>query len=374
MAISDTTMFHTAGVAGVPANGSGPAPSRSSEEGAHAEAAPTAPAPGARPLAGPGYAAAIDLGGTKILAAILGPDGRVISRAKKMTHAKRGAAAIVDRMAAAVREAAAEAGVEVAELAGAGVGAPGPIDEAGGTVLVAPNLGWEHFPLRAELEARLDRPVFLGNDVSVAVLAEHRAGAGVGARHMVGIWPGTGVGGGIVANGELYGGAGSLAGEVGHITIKAGGPKCGCGGRGHLEAFCSRTAIVKTIARAVKRGGKTALGKDEGEILEATSGDLAKARAKGDELVMKALDRSAKYLALGIASVTNLLNPELVVLGGGVVEALGDEYVEQVAQLVRRAPLHAATHQVRIVRSVLGDDAGITGAALLVRQGTAGRA
>ena len=321
------------------------------------------------PLAGAGHVAAIDLGGTKILAAIFAPDGSVVSRAKQTTDAERGAAVVVDRMAEAVREAAAEAGVEIDALEGIGVGAPGPIGADGGVVRVAPNLGWVNFPLRDELAARLGRPVFLGNDVSVAVLAEHQVGAGRGTQHMVGIWPGTGVGGGIIANGKLYGGAGHMAGEIGHTTVKAGGPKCGCGGRGHLEALCSRTAIVKEIAKYVKRGDKTELTKIAGkDVTKATSGDLRKAMQREDKVVMKVLERTAKYLALGIASAANLLNPELVVLGGGVIEALGEPFVARIRELTRAQPLEAVTRDLRIEPSLLGDDAGITGAALLVRR------
>jgi glucokinase len=173
----------------------------------------------------------------------------------------------------------------------------------------------------------------------------------------------------MIMDGKLYGGVGDLAGEVGHMTIKAGGPKCGCGGRGHLEALCSRTAIVREIAKMVKRGAKSEITKIAGgNILQATSGDLAKALLRGDKVVMKVLDRASKHLALGIASVANLLNPEMVVLGGGVIEALGDPFVERVTELVRKQPLRAATADLKIVKSQLGDDAGITGAALLARQ------
>ncbi len=324
---------------------------------------------GENPLAGRTHAAAIDLGGTKILAAVFAPDGSIVSRAKKMTRAERGAEVVVDRMAEAVREAAAKAGVDVAELQAVGVGVPGPLDADTGVVFVAPNLGWRDFAVGPALAERLGRPVRLGNDVSVAVLAEHEAGAGRGTRHMVGIWPGTGVGGGIVVNGRLYGGVGDLAGEVGHMTILADGPKCGCGGRGHLEALCSRTAIVREIARRVKGGEKTRLSKITGkDVTQATSGDLAKAIAKGDKMVSEVIDRAGYYLALGIANLANVLNPELVVLGGGVVEALGESFVNGVAEQVRMQPLHAVTADLRIVASSLGDDAGITGAALLARR------
>ena len=160
-----------------------------------------------------------------------------------------------------------------------------------------------------------------------------------------------------------------MAGAIGHTTVKAGGPKCGCGGRGHLEALCSRTAIVKELAKHVKRGDKTELTKIAGkDVTKATSGDLRKAVQREDKVVMKVLERTAKYLALGIASAANLLNPELVVLGGGVIEALGEPFVARIRELTREQPLEAVTRDLRVEPSLLGDDAGITGAALLVRR------
>ena len=186
---------------------------------------------------------------------------------------------------------------------------------------------------------------------------------------MVGIWPGTGIGGGLVLNGQIYTGAANLAGEIGHLTVKEGGPRCGCGGRGHLEALASRTAIVRDIAKAVKKGEKTVLTKIvKKDVSQATSGALAEAWQQGDKLVGRVLDRAAKHLASGIASVANLLNPEIIVLGGGVIEGLGEPYVQRIRALVRKQPLHASTESVTIVRSELGDDAGVTGAALLARR------
>src|SRR5262249_25779087 len=159
--------------------------------------------------------------------------------------------------------------------------------------------------------------------------------------------------------------------EIGHITVDAGGPKCGCGGRGHLESLASRTGIAREIARRVKKGDRTLLTKYAGkDITTATSGDIAKALAKGDKLVAKVPARAAGSLAIGTASLANLLTPELVVLGGGVVEALGEPYVERVASLVKEQPLATSTGTLRIVRSALGDDAGITGAAIIARRVT----
>ncbi|HEX2186557.1 MAG TPA: ROK family protein [Chloroflexota bacterium] len=347
------------------------APAAPLTAGAAAAAAPAAqPSHTASPLAGEGYVGAIDLGGTKILAAIVGPDGKIVSRTKKVTGSDHRPAVVIDRIATCLREAARLAGVEAQDLQAVGMGAPGPIDPVDGSIKIAPNLSWENVPLRAELLARLRVPVALGNDVRVAVLAEHAAGAGRGVRHMVGIWPGTGIGGGLIVDGQLYLGSGMMAGEIGHITLKAKGPRCGCGGRGHLEALASRTAIVRDVAKAVKKGDKTLLTKLVGkDVSKATSGALAEAWHQGDRVVSRVLARAAEYLALGIASMANVLNPELVILGGGVIEGLGEPYIEIVRRHVREMPLLSSPAALRIVKSERGDDAGITGAALLARRG-----
>ena len=319
--------------------------------------------------AGSGHVAAVDLGGTKILAAVFGPDGQIAARAKKATGKDHTPAAVIDRIAACVREAALSAGVPARELRAVGVGAPGVCDVEAGIVKIAPNLDWIDVPLKTELQNRLAVPATVNNDVRVAVIAEHAVGAGRGVANMIGVWPGTGLGGGLILDGRLYTGTAGLAGEIGHTTVLAGGPKCGCGGRGHLEALASRTGIVREIARRVKKGDKTLLTKYAGkDVTTATSGDLAKAWAKGDRLVTKVLDQAAQYLAVGIASLANLLNPDLVVLGGGVTEALGDRFIDRVAALVKKQPLSTSTGSVRIVRAALGDDAGITGAAIIARR------
>lgn len=321
-------------------------------------------------LAGNGYVAGIDLGGTKVLAAIFSPDGSIVSRAKVVTG-RTGGIDVVERMAAAVREAAKVARLDLSQVTAVGTGVPAPVNPVTGVVHMTPNIaGWEDMPLKQELGGRLDGiPVAIDNDVRVAVIAEHGAGAGVGARNMVGIWPGTGVGGGLILDGRIYTGSASYAGEIGHITIKEGGDPCGCGGRGHLEAYCSRTAIVKQLEKLVRAGKKTRLTRIVGrDVLRAKSSDLAEAAALGDSVVISVLDRTARYLAIGIASIANLLNPEIIVLGGGVIEALGDDFVEQVTARVRTEPFRATTGPLKIVASALGDDAGITGAAIIARQ------
>ena len=218
------------------------------------------------------------------------------------------------------------------------------------------------------MERRLGVPVAVDNDVRVAVRAEHAVGIGRGVRNMVGIWPGTGVGGGIVIDGQVIAGATNSAGELGHITVKAGGPLCGCGGRGHLEALASRTAIVKYIEKRIQKGDSTTLERSDGDVARIRSEALANAYARGDKVVTRAIDRAARYLSIGIASIANTVNPELVVIGGGLVEALGQPFVQRIADGVKGQPMIAATENIRIVQSALGDDAGAMGAALIARR------
>lgn len=321
------------------------------------------------PLAGDGYVGGIDLGGTKILAVVVGPDGREIGRSKKSTGKNHEPGAVIDRIAKCLQEAAAAAGVSVDQLRAVGIGAPGPVVPEEGVLEVAVNLGWHDVPLKSELEQRLGVSVVVDNDVRVAVLAEHLAGVGRGTRSLVGVWLGTGIGGGVVVNDELITGANNSAGELGHMTIKAGGPKCACGGRGHLESLASRSAIVRAIAERVDRGKKTILTSIvEGEVARATSGDLADAYRKGDKLVVREINRGAKYLSIGIASIANVLNPEMVVLGGGLVEALGEPFLRRVTEEVHERPMYAATRPLKIVQSELLDDAGVIGASLIARR------
>jgi glucokinase len=325
-------------------------------------------------LVGDGYVGAVDLGGTKILAVVVAPDGRIAGRAKKKSTSRGSDAAIVlDRIAECVREAASQAGIAPSEIRAIGVGVPGPVVRETGVVTAAVNLGWKDVPVRDELERRLGVPIGLDGDVRTAVLAEHRAGAGQGARNMVGIWPGTGIGGGVIINGAIVTGATNSAGEIGHMTIKAGGPLCACGGKGHLESLASRTAIAKWISGRVQKGDKTVLTTMvAGDVARATSGDLADAVAQGDKLAIKGIERAAKYLSIGIASVANLVNPELVVLGGGLVQALGEPFVRQIATQLNGRPMLAATRDLKVVMSQLGDDAGVIGGALIARWLTEG--
>jgi glucokinase len=234
-------------------------------------------------------------------------------------------------------------------------------------------LGWENLNVRAEMEGRLPGTrVFLENDVRAAALSEHLLGAGRGFESMLAVFIGSGVGGGLVINGRLYHGAHGGAGEIGHLVVRAAGPRCGCGRFGCVEAMSARDAVGRYVIQAVARGRQTVLSEIlHGNLLAFTSRDLAAAVARDDAVAIHAARRSARYLGLAIGGVANLLDPAVVVIGGGIAEAVGQRYIDWAAQLARSQILSSGARAVPIVPSQLGDDAGLLGAALTAYLGLA---
>lgn len=312
----------------------------------------------------------VDMGGTKILAAVVDAEGNILSTSKIPTQAKSKTSVVIDRIAECIRDVINESPVDADSIGAIGIGAPGPLDPVTGVVIFAPNLGWKDVPLKTELEARVDIPTFVDNDVNVGTLGEHTFGAGRGVKNIVGIFVGTGIGGGIIMNGKLFHGASKTAGEIGHIIVKAGGPRCGCGNRGCLEAMASRTAMTKEFQKAILKKGKKSIlsnltGGDLGLI---RSGVLAKALHSKDKLTRKVFKKTTKYLGIGIGSIVNFLNPEMIILGGGVVEAVGDKFLDDIRKAANKYALPDTLKGVQIVGAKLGDDAGVLGAAALARQ------
>ena len=312
----------------------------------------------------------VDMGGTKILSAVIDAEGNILGTAKLSTKADEGTTAVIDRIAESIEKAIDKSNVENASIQAIGIGAPGPLDPETGVVIFAPNLGWRDVPLKTELEARTGLPTFVDNDVNVGTLGEHAFGAAQGVENVVGIFVGTGIGGGIILKGELFHGASKTAGEIGHIIVKAGGPRCGCGARGCLEAVASRTAMAKQFRKAIqKKGKKSVLTKlTNGDLSVIRSGVLVKAIRANDKLTLKVFKKATKYLGIGIGSIVNFLNPEMIVLGGGVVEALDDTFIDNIRTYVEKYALPDTLNGVRIVRAKLGDNSGILGAAALARQ------
>lgn len=318
------------------------------------------------------YVVGMDLGGTKILAAVVDAEGRILAEAKRATRADEGPRFVIRRMAQTVRKAAANAGIDWAEVTGVGVGAPGPIDPESGFVYNPPNLpGWDEIALGPRLSEALDLPVFVENDVNLGTLGEHALGAGQDTKDMVGIFVGTGVGGGLILNGQLRSGFRHAAGEVGHMIVLADGPVCGCGKRGCLESVASRTAIERDIRLGIAAGRKSLIPKLVRQKGRMTSGVLAEALRKGDPLTTEVMARAQWYLGLLSASIVNLVDPEMIVFGGGVVEALGKGFLTPIRTTARQYYIQrAGADRVRIVAAQLGDHAGVLGASVLVRRRT----
>jgi glucokinase len=231
---------------------------------------------------------------------------------------------------------------------------------------MAPNLGWVELAVREELERRLPgKSVFMENDVRAAALSEQRLGAGRGYTSMLAVFVGSGVGGGYVVDDRLYHGAHGGAGEIGHMVVRAGGPRCGCGRAGCFEAMSARDAVGRYVIQEVARGHRTVLS----DILKGNL--LAFTISQDDAVAIRAARRSARYAGLAIGGVVNLLDPGIVVIGGGIAEALGQRYVDWAAEIARRQILASAAHDIPIVASKLGNDAGLLGAALTAFAGEA---
>ena len=318
------------------------------------------------------YLVGLDLGGTKILAGVFDHSMECIGSAKLSTKSQRGVDKVIERIARCIQDAVDEADLSIKQVAGVGLGAPGAVDSASGTVIFAPNLeGWKDVPLKKDLEKHLGVPVFVENDCNIAALGVYVAELKSKPRSMVGIFIGTGIGAGLVVDGELYSGFSHTAGEIGHMVLEVSGPKCGCGNKGCFEALASRTAIFQQIKSGVKDGQKTILTEMLGDSLEdLRSGDLRKAIRRGDKFVDRIVESAAEYIGIATANVINMLNPEVVVLGGGVIEALADEMMGVIIETAADYAMPGTMKGVEIVASKLGDNAGITGGAVLAKRET----
>ena len=307
----------------------------------------------------------VDMGGTHIRAAAIAPEGpgRILVRRQVRTEAAAGLDAVVGRLAAVVAEAAAAAAVP--PDAPVGVALPGPVDPRTGVVSFAPNLGWRDVPIRDLLRERLGRPVIAGNDANAAALGEWRYGAGEGTRHLVFLICGTGVGGGIIVDDRLIVGKDGLASEPGHMSVAIDGPLCHCGARGCLEAFAAGWAIARDAQQLLDSGMPSVLTQMLAEGRGELSGALvAVAAREGDGLALEVLARAGRALGFGVASLAHIFNPEIVIVGGGVIAA-GDLLFGPMHEALARQLLAPFGRDFRVVPSELDQDAGLYGAAVL---------
>jgi glucokinase len=309
----------------------------------------------------------IDLGGTKIQTAIVDSEGEVRGEARRPTPTDGGPEHVAGEMAACLREAAEQADVKTTALQGVGVGSPGDADEKTGVVSGARNLpGWEgSFPLADKLKEALSTEVRVGNDVQVATEAEFHLGAGREFQSLIGVFWGTGVGGGLVLDGKPWLGRGA-AGEIGHMVVQRGGAKCPCGRRGCMEAYAGRLAMEAEARRQHEEGHKTDLFKlmEKHEKPRLTSGIWERAIDHGDDLAEGLIDRAIEALGTGVASAVNLIDPEAVIIGGGLGIRFGDRYMEPLTkEMSKHLFVDERPPAVRVAS--LGDLGGAIGASLL---------
>lgn len=313
----------------------------------------------------------VDLGGTSLRALVVSSKNEILALEKTPTNTQQEPSGLIADLADVVEEAVRAAGLKLREIVAVSIGAPGSTDPARGVVHHAPNLGWKDVALGPQLKALLHVPVLVDNDVHVGAIGEYALGAGKGARDLVGIFVGTGIGGAIISKGRLFEGSSGGAGEVGHTVMMVNGPLCGCGKRGCVEALASRTAMERDVRAAIKKGHSSVVLKlmKEARKERMTSSIIVRALKKNDKVMRKVLERAEYYLGILVANVVNLLDPERVVIGGGIAERLGEEFVAPIrASAFDYFLRHQDFRRVRIVGGQLGDNAGALGAVVLARQ------
>jgi len=313
----------------------------------------------------------IDLGGTNIAVGITDGEGRILCKCSVKTETERGTDAILSRMADTARRLAKETGTPWEDITSVGIGSPGAVDAQSGMVLSASNLGFRDVRLGERMQNLLQKPVYVENDANCAALAEARLGAARGCRECVMITLGTGIGGGLVIGGKLYGGFNGFGGELGHAVIDKNGEPCVCGKRGCFETYASATALVRQTRRAAEQDRTSLLwacAEEEGKF----SGKTAfVASRRGDKTAQGVVERYIDYLATGLVNIIKILQPEVIVIGGGVSHEgahLFEPLTKQVMHWAYRDYI-PADKRASIKAAELGNDAGIVGAALVAKEG-----
>jgi len=311
----------------------------------------------------------IDLGGTKILTAVATAQGKMLSRDHSVTPATKGQEAVVQSILESIGRALEQAGIAAPQLSAIGVGAPGLSNPETGILFTSPNLpGWRDVPLRDIIEKELGKKAFLINDANAAALGELYFGAAKGAHHFIYITISTGIGGGIIIDGEVYTGSIGTAGEVGHMTIDDDGPPCNCGNRGCWEARASGTAMAREARKQIKEGARTSiLGYAEGDVEKVTAQVIHNAAKEGDSLAKELITRTGYYVGVGLANLVNIFNPELIVIGGGLSN-IGDMLLEPAYKVAGERAFKESYRTVRFALAKLGRDSGVLGAAAFALQ------
>lgn len=309
-----------------------------------------------------------DLGGTKMLAKVFDAEFKTLGKKRRKTNGREGLKAGLERIVVTINDALEKAGLEAKDIGGIGVGSPGPLDLDKGIILDTPNLGWKNAPLKKTLEKAFGCPAVVVNDVDSGVYGEYRFGAGRDSHCALGVFPGTGIGGGCVYDGKIIRGRTRSVMEFGHMQVIPGGPLCGCGRRGCVEAVASRLAISAAAAAAAFRGEAPKLLELAGmDLSNIRSGVLVQAIEGGDHVIEEIVRDAARWLGVAIGNVVNLLGPDVVILGGGLVEAMPELYVEEVKRSAMARVMPSFEGSFKVVAAELADDATVMGAAAWVQ-------
>lgn len=319
-------------------------------------------------MAHAGYIGALDIGGTKMLAGLYDDGGQLLARKRIETLASLGVAQVIERAALLIRELAKETGISPDSLTGIGCSVPGPLDSERGMVIFSPNLAWRDVPLAALLSQAMDVPVRIEDDARCAALGEARRGGARGAQNAVYVTISTGIGGGVILNGKIYRGSHGFAGEVGHMTLDAAGPPCACGNMGCFESLASGTAIAARARQAVLHGDETLLARFRDEPARLTAAQVIDAANMGDIVALRILETTAMYIGIGLAAIATTYDPEVIVLGGGVIQADGT-LLSKARETFSARVISPLGSLVRIVAAQLGDESALYGAASLISDG-----
>ena len=314
------------------------------------------------------YNICLDIGGTKVLGAVFNAKDKLICKVKRRSTEEGASSENIESVIIEVTRLLLEkANIRKSQINAISAGVPGIVDSKNGIVVFTPNLPWRNYDLRGAIEKEFGAKFYLGNDVNVGVLGEYKYGAGRGHKNIVGFFIGTGVGGGLILNKKLFVGNEFKAGELGHIIIDENGPECGCGNHGCLEAFSSKKGMAKYILGEIEKGRPSQMGEAIDEHGVFKSKFLKAAVEAGDEVALEAIDRACHYLAIGAGSMINALSPDCVIFGGGVIEALGDLFLEKILAEIDRYAMPAIRPSVEIMKASLGDYSNIYGSLALIK-------
>ena len=311
----------------------------------------------------------LDVGGTKVLGAIFNEKKEIVYRLKKKSKEQGDSTQNVEKVIiSVVEEMIEESGIKKKDIHAISSSAPGVIDQNTGVVLFTPNLPWRNYDIRSSMEKKFGIPFYIGNDVNLGVLGEYKYGVARGYKNIVGFFVGTGMGGGLILNGELYTGNQFKGAEYGHMILDPEGPLCNCGQRGCLEAFSSKQGMSAYIRQQVSRGRESMMADAVSEGVFRSKA-LKKALAAKDPVAMEAVDRACHYLAIATGNMINTISPDLVIYGGGIIEAMGDLFLSKILAEVDRYCMTAIRPTVDIKNAALGDDSVIYGALALIEEG-----